>query len=122
MPSRYPVEVRRRRIRQLEIELAVPGRSTGSSLFRAWPQKPVPGDLIRDRAGFDVQRAYLMLGLPQSGYYASKERPPSERTHLWPRAARSQTSMTPRRAPTALSALPLSFAVGGIAIRYLFSH
>lgn len=78
--------MRRRRIRQLEIELAVPGRSTGSSLFRAWPQKPVPGDLIRDRAGFDVQRAYLMLGLPQSGYYASKERPPSERTlrHLWP--------------------------------------
>jgi putative transposase len=35
--------------------------------------------------GIDVQRACVMLGVSQSGYYDWKDRPPSERTlrHLW---------------------------------------
>jgi putative transposase len=35
--------------------------------------------------GIDVQRACVMLGVSQSGYYAWKGRPPSVRTlrHLW---------------------------------------
>jgi transposase len=41
----------KRRIRQLETELAVSRRSTRYSSSRACPQKPLPGDCLPDRAG-----------------------------------------------------------------------
>jgi hypothetical protein len=39
-----------------------------SSSIRTSPQKHIPGDRLSDRAGIDVQRACVMLGVSSSGY------------------------------------------------------
>jgi putative transposase len=54
-------------------------------LIRILPQKPLPGDLIPDRAGIRRSESLLDARCLAIGYYAWKDRPPSERTlrHLW---------------------------------------
>jgi putative transposase len=76
----------KRRIRQLETELAVSRKVNAVFLEQNLPPKslyPVIASLTGQ--GFDVQRACLILGVAPSGYYDWKARPPSARTlrHAW---------------------------------------
>jgi putative transposase len=74
----------KRRIRQLETELAVSRKVNEVFLEQNLPQKPLPGDRLPDGQAFDVLRACL-LDVAPSGYYDWKVRPPSARTlrHAW---------------------------------------
>jgi transposase-like protein len=77
--------VARRRIRQLEIELAVSRKVNEVFLSQDLAQKALPGDRVSDRAGNQRQARLRMLGVSESGYYAWKIRPPAPRTirRIW---------------------------------------
>ena len=68
-----------RRIRQLETELAVSRKVDEVFLKQNLPQSLFPVIASLARAGFDVQRACVMLGVSASGYYDWKCIPPSAR-------------------------------------------
>ncbi len=92
----------KRRIRQLETELAV-SRKVNEVFLEPEPAPkslfPVIASLTGQ--GFDVQRACLMLGVSVSGYHDWKARPPSARTlrHAWVAGEIAQCTRTPL-APT----------------------
>lgn len=72
----------KRRIRQLETELAVSRKaSTRCSSNRICPKSLCPAIASLAGQGINVQRACAMLDVAQSGYYNWKGRPPSARTH-----------------------------------------
>ena len=74
----------RRRIRQLETELAV-SRKVNEVFLGPGPKSLYPVIESLTGQGIDVRRACLMLGVSFAGYYAWRERPPSARTlrHAW---------------------------------------